>query len=80
MTERERYLGKRLVLRKDANELKLRLSGDVTALRALLDPFTPVENIKWDVIAAQALEAADKHSQLIEKLDVIAAITREIGE
>lgn len=59
--------------------LRLRMTGDVAALRELLDPFMPIEKLKTDVIAEQALELANKQIELKEVLAEIEAIKEALG-
>jgi hypothetical protein len=80
MSEILKYKGRLLEKEEHAKSLKLRMSGDITALRELLDPFIPVEKLKADVIAAQALELANKQIVLKETLAEIEAIKEALGQ
>jgi hypothetical protein len=80
MSEIMKYKGRLLEKENKAKSLKLRISGDVTALRELLDPFVPVEKLKADVIAEQALELANKQIALKETLAEIEAIRDALGQ
>jgi hypothetical protein len=80
MSEILKYKGRLLEKEEHAKSLKLRMSGDITALRELLDPFTSVEKLKADVIAAQALELANKQIVLKETLAEIEAIKEALGQ
>lgn len=80
MSEILKYKGRLLEKEEHAKSLKLRMAGDVTALRDLLDPFVQVEKLKADVIAAQALELANKQILLKETLAEIDAINDALGQ
>lgn len=59
--------------------LRLRLEGLVTAMRDNLDPFAGAENLPLDVVAAEAMEAAELQIELKETLGTIAALKRALG-
>lgn len=80
MSEAMKFKGRLLEKQEQAKSLKLRMSGDVTALRELLDPFVPVEKLKADVIAEQAIELRNKQIALKETLAEIEAIRDALGE
>ena len=80
MSEFLKFKGRLLEKEDHAKSLRLRMDGEVTALRELLDPFVPVEKLKTDVIAAQALELANKQIQLKETLAEIEAIKEALGQ
>lgn len=80
MSEILKYKGRLAEKEMEAKNLRLRMSGDVTALRELLDPFLPSEKLKADVIAAQALELANKQIALKEVLAEIEAIKDALGQ
>lgn len=79
MNEILKYKGRLAEMELKAKNLRLRIAGDVTALRDLVDPFVPAEKLKADVIAAQALELANKQIELKEALAEIEAIKEAIG-
>lgn len=79
MNEIQKFKGRLEEKKLEAKNLKLRIEGDVTALRELLDPFIPAQKLKADVIAAQAVELAGKQSQLKEVLADIDAIKDALG-
>ena len=74
MSENQKYKGKLVDKELEANNLRLRIKGDVTALRDLLDPTIKPEKLKADIISAQALEMAEKQIQLKEVISEIEAI------
>lgn len=80
MSENLKFKGRLLEKEAQAKSLKLRIAGDVTALRDLLDPFVPAEKLKADVIAEQALELANKQIELTEVLAEIEAIKEALGK
>lgn len=80
MSEILKYKGRLLEKQEHAKSLRLSMDGDITAMRELLDPFMPVEKLKTDVIAAQALELANKQIQLKETLAEIEAIKEALGQ
>lgn len=80
MSEIQKFKGKLEEKKLEAKDLELRIEGDVTSLRELLDPFVPAHKLKTDVIAAKALELANKQIQLKEVLSEIEAIKEALGQ
>jgi hypothetical protein len=80
MSEIQKFKGKLEEKKLEAKDLELRIEGDVTSLRELLDPFVPAHKLKADVIAAKALELANKQIQLKEALSEIEAIKEALGQ
>lgn len=79
MNEILKYRGRLAEKDLEAKKLRLRMTGDVAALRELLDPFAPVEKLRADVIAEQALELANKQIELKKTLAEIEAIKDALG-
>jgi len=79
MSEILKFKGRLAEKELQAKSLRLRMAGDVTALRDLLDPFLPAEKLQADVIAAQAIELANKQIALKEVLAEIEAINQALG-
>lgn len=79
MNEVLKFKGRLSEKELQAKSLRLRMAGDVTALRDLLDPTVAVDRLKTDVIAEQALELANKQIALKEVLAEIEAINRALG-
>ncbi len=79
MNEALKFKGRLAEKELEVKSLRLRIEGDVAALRNLLDPFIPAEKLKADVIAEQALELANKHIKLKEVLSEIEAIKEALG-
>lgn len=79
MSEAMKFKGRLAEKELEAKSLRLRMKGDIAALRDLIDPFVPVEKLKADVIAEQALELANKHIKLKEILAEIEAIKEALG-
>ena len=74
MSENQKYRGKLVDLELKAKSLRLRIKGDITALRELLDPTIKPEKLKADIITEQALEMAAKQIALKEVLEEIEAV------
>lgn len=80
MSERLKYKGRLAEKKEKAQQLKLSMEGDLKAVRDLLDPFEPLEDIRADLAAAQAVELAGKHAEYLGLLEEIKAIRKALGE
>ena len=79
MTERLKNMGRLTEKKLAAKKLKLRLRGDMRAVRDILDPFASLETMPVDVAAAQVVEMAVKHAEYLGLLADITAIKRALG-
>lgn len=80
MTERLKFMGRLREKELEAERLKLRIKGLRDAIREALDPFERVVDLALDVVAQQAVEAAELQIQLKEILAEIRAIKRALGK
>jgi len=79
MSERLKFQGKLAEKEMTAKNLRLKIQGLVTSLRDALDPTEAAEELKADLIAAQALELAEAESSLKKVLAEIKAIKQILG-
>ena len=79
MTERLKNIGRLEEKKLAAKSLRLRIEGDIRVIRDIVDPFAPLEEMKAEVAAAQAVEMAGKHIEYIGLLADIKAIRRALG-
>ncbi len=78
-TERLRHRGLLAEKREQARQLKLGIEGDMLAVRDHLDPFLPLEEIRADLAARQAVDLASKHADYVALLAEIKAIEKALG-
>ena len=78
-TERLKHRGRLAEKEQEAKRLALGIQGDMAAIRDLLDPFAPVEDLHAEVAAAQAVELAGKHAEYCGLLEEIKAIKKALG-
>lgn len=79
MSERLKFTGRLTEAEMKEKQLRLRLDGLVKAMRDNLDPFADAEDLPLDVVASQALEAAEYQIELKETLGNIVALKRALG-
>ncbi|MCP4158856.1 MAG: hypothetical protein GY760_02175 [Deltaproteobacteria bacterium] len=79
MTERLKHLGRLEEKRLKTKSLTLSIEGLRDSLRDLLDPFEPVESLKLDIVAQQAIEIAEKQISLKTLKSEIKAIKKALG-
>jgi hypothetical protein len=77
--ERLKHMGRLAEKEADARRLKMSIQGDIDAVRNLLDPFAPIEDLRAEVAAAQAVELAGKHAEYCGLLEEIKAIKKALG-
>jgi len=80
MSERLKFKGRLVEKEAEARKLKLRMEGDLRAIRNILDPFELIEAIRPDLAAAQSVELAAKHAEYMGLLKEIQAIKKALGE
>ena len=78
-TERLRNRGRLAEARDEAANLRLKIGGLRSAMRENLDEFAEVEELPLDLVAPQALEAAELAIELKEKLATIDALKKALG-
>lgn len=81
MLDNERLTRRGLLAEKESRvrELESSMQGDISAVRAALEPFVPLTEIKPAQAAAQAVELAGKHAEYLGLLADIAALKRALG-
>ena len=72
--ERLQREGRLAELKRRATDLELSMSGDLVAIRLILDPHEDLEKIKADQAAAQVVEFSIKHAEYLKTLAKIRAI------
>ncbi len=80
MSERLKFGGRLRENEIRAKELKLKLTGLITGVRNILDPFGTMAEIDFEMAAAQAAEAASISIDFRATLDEIRRIKKELGE
>ena len=80
MTERLKFKGRLVEKENEARQLRLSMEGDLKAIRDILDPFEPMQDVRADLAAAQAVELAGKHAEYLGLLEDIKAIRKALGE
>jgi len=78
-TERLKNRGRLAETKDEAANLRLRIGGLRAAMRENLDEFAEVEELPLDLVAQQALEAAELAIELKEKLATIDALKKALG-
>ncbi|MDD2467161.1 MAG: hypothetical protein PHI97_24495 [Desulfobulbus sp.] len=81
MLDNERLTRRGLLAEKESRvrELESSMQGDIFAVRAALEPFVPLTEIRPDQAAAQAVELAGKHAEYLGLLADISALKRALG-
>ncbi|MBI4642488.1 MAG: hypothetical protein HY743_01835 [Deltaproteobacteria bacterium] len=64
----------------ERQEVRQRLAGLRAAIRELLDPIRPVDDLNWQVAASQALEGANLQIRLQELEAEAAEIRKALGK
>lgn len=80
MTERLKFMGRLQEKELEADKLRLKITALRTAIRDNLDPFDDVMDLRLDLVASQAVEAAELQIQLEEVLAEIEAIKKALGQ
>lgn len=78
--ERLKFMGRRQEKIMQAESLRLRIAGTLSALREEADPTVIEENLDGKKIAQLALELADKVTSLKSLLSEIAKIDEILGK
>ncbi len=78
-TERLTVRGRLAEKEQDARRLELSIAGDVSAVRMLLPPFVPIEELQAQQAAVQAVELAAKHADYLGMIGEIAAMKKALG-
>lgn len=77
--ERLKHQGRLAEKEQTAKRLDLSIRGDIAAIRDILDPFSPLPDLRVDVAAVQAVEMAGKHAEYCGLLAEIKAIKKALG-
>lgn len=79
MSERLKFQGRLAEKKLEAKELALRIEGMIDAIRAQLDPFAKLEDLKAYLIAGQAVDLSEHHTMYIETLSDVRKLEKELG-
>ena len=80
MSEVLKWEGRLARLKREADQLELRIRGDMRAVRDLLDPYADdLAELPADEAAAQAVKLAEKVLHLKEKRGLVKRIERDLG-
>jgi len=79
--DNERLTRRGMLAEKEARlrELENSMQGDIFAVRAALEPYAPLHEIKPEQAAIQAVELAGKHAEYMGLRGEIAALKRALG-
>jgi hypothetical protein len=78
-TERLTLRGRLAVKEADCRNLELSIEGDVTAVRMMLPPFSPIAELKAQQAAVQAVELAAKHAEYLGLVAEIEAMKKALA-
>ena len=80
------YDRERLTLRgrlavKETEERRLRMlnEGDIASVRALLEPFAPIEELRMEAATEQMIELAGRHADYLGVVGEIRAMRRALN-
>lgn len=79
--DNERLTRRGLLAEKESRlrELENSMQGDILAVRASLEPFVPLHELRPEAAATQAVELAGKHAEYMGLRAEIAALRRALG-
>ena len=78
-TERLTLRGRLALKEADLRRLCVSIEGDISAIRALLPPFAPMDEIQAETAAIQAVEMAAKHAEYLGMQADIIAMRKALG-
>lgn len=78
-TERLTIRGRLALKEADVRRLAVSIEGDISAVRALLAPFAPIDEIQAEQAAVQCVELAAKHAEYMGALAEVAAMKKALG-
>ena len=77
--ERLTLRGRLAVKEAEARRLRMLVESDIAALRALLDPFAPVEELRMEAATEQMIELAGRHAEYVGVVGEMRAMRRALG-
>ena len=77
--ERLTLRGRLAVKEAEARRLRMLCESDIAAVRALLDPFAPVEELRMEAATEQMIELAGRHAEYVGVVGEIRAMRRALG-
>ena len=78
-TERLTIKGRLAEKEAEARALRLAIEGGVSAVRMLLPPFAPIEELQAQQAAVQAVELAAKHAEYLGVIGEITNMKKALG-
>ena len=78
-TERLQLRGRLAEAETRMRQMGLSIEGDVSAVREMLPAFAPIEELRAEQAAVQAVELAGKHVEYMGLQREIAAMRRAMG-
>lgn len=78
-TERLQLRGRLAEAETRLRQMGLSIEGDVAAVREMLPPFAPIEELRAETAAIQAVELAGKHVEYMGLQREIAAMKKALG-
>ena len=77
--ERLTLRGRLAVKEAEARRLRILCESDIAAVRALLDPFAPVEELRMEAATEQMIELAGRHAEYVGVVGEIRAMRKALG-
>ena len=77
--ERLTLRGRLAVKEAEARRLRMLCESDIAAVRALLDPFAPVEELRMEAATEQMIELAGRHAEYVGVVGEMRAMRRALG-
>ena len=77
--ERLTLRGRLAVKETEARRLRMLIEGDIASVRALLDPFAPVEELRMEAATEQMIELAGRHAEYVGVVGEMRAMRRALG-
>lgn len=81
MFDTERLTRRGMLAEKQARvrELESSMHGEIFAIRSVLEPYAPLEELKPEIAAAQAVSLAARHAEYMGLLAEIKALHRALS-
>ena len=77
--ERLTLRGRLAVKEAEARRLRMLIEGDIASVRALLEPFAPIEELRMEAATEQMIELAGRHADYLGVVGEIRAMRRALG-
>ena len=77
--ERLTLRGRLAVKEAEARRLRMLCESDIAAVRALLEPFAPIEELRMEAATEQMIELAGRHAEYVGVVGEMRAMKRALG-